>query len=373
MFNRYMEMKRIQGWTKSWKTMDKKRKICLAGILIILFLSMFAGAAFYVRSGKPGSAPAPVTVVKKPVSAPGVAAPAKQRPKGPRVSVTAYIVQSGDTTASIAKKFGISESSVIGSNKLSDILDLKNGTILRIPDRDGVFLRISSAENLSVIASDYGTTVQAITKVNGLGKARSILPGSEIFIPGENKILAYVNTGGASNVALTGRKMSAAGTSAPGLNGTFAAPAMITPLRGQITSAFGWRPDPLNGMYEQHAGIDISAPEGSMIRAAAPGRVTFADSMDGYGKTLIIEHYDGYTTLYGHCSRLLANVGDTVQQGQTIAKVGSTGRSTGNHLHFEVRRNGVPVDPSQAADLTVSSDNEPDSIQEQDNEEETDG
>lgn len=117
------------------------------------------------------------------------------------------------------------------------------------------------------------------------------------------------------------------------------------PLQGRITSEFGLRNDPINGRHRRHHGVDIAAPIGTPIGAAAAGTVVFAGRRGGYGNTIIIEQADGKQTLYGHAAELLAKVGDQVTAGQTIATVGSTGRSTGPHLHFEVRENGQPVNP----------------------------
>jgi murein DD-endopeptidase MepM/ murein hydrolase activator NlpD len=94
-----------------------------------------------------------------------------------------------------------------------------------------------------------------------------------------------------------------------------------------------------------HKGIDLSARPGTRIFAAAPGVVTWSGWKGGYGYCIIIDHKNGMSTLYGHCSKLVADVGDYVRAGEYIAEVGSTGASTGPHLHFEVHRNGVAVDP----------------------------
>ncbi|MFN7927440.1 MAG: peptidoglycan DD-metalloendopeptidase family protein [Blastocatellia bacterium] len=117
------------------------------------------------------------------------------------------------------------------------------------------------------------------------------------------------------------------------------------PLEGRITSGFGLRNDPINGHLRQHHGIDIAAPRGTAIGAAAAGTVVFAGRRGGYGNTVIIEQADGKQTLYGHADQLMVRVGDEVAAGQQIATVGSTGRSTGPHLHFEVRENGQSVNP----------------------------
>jgi murein DD-endopeptidase MepM/ murein hydrolase activator NlpD len=119
-----------------------------------------------------------------------------------------------------------------------------------------------------------------------------------------------------------------------------------TPVTGRVTSNFGMRTHPITGENRHHHGIDIAAPRGTPIGAAAMGTVVFAGKRGGYGNTVVIEQTDGRQTLYAHADQLLVNVGETVQAGQTIATVGSTGRSTGPHLHFEVRENGQPVDPA---------------------------
>jgi murein DD-endopeptidase MepM/ murein hydrolase activator NlpD len=122
---------------------------------------------------------------------------------------------------------------------------------------------------------------------------------------------------------------------------------MTFPVAASITSRFGPRVHPILGYRRFHSGMDFGASYGSTIRAADSGRVIFSGWYGGYGNAVIIDHGGGLTTLYAHSSRLLVREGQTVQRGQSIAAVGSTGLSTGPHLHFEVRRNGSPVDPAQ--------------------------
>ncbi|MFC4303391.1 murein hydrolase activator EnvC family protein [Cohnella boryungensis] len=114
----------------------------------------------------------------------------------------------------------------------------------------------------------------------------------------------------------------------------------------RMSSAFGYRNHPITGKKKLHAGMDMAAPKGTPIYAAETGVVTIAQSWSGYGNCVIIDHGGGLWTLYGHMSEILVEKGETVKRGDKIGLVGSTGQSTGNHLHFEVRKNAEPVDPA---------------------------
>jgi murein DD-endopeptidase MepM/ murein hydrolase activator NlpD len=113
-----------------------------------------------------------------------------------------------------------------------------------------------------------------------------------------------------------------------------------------LSSSFGWRRNPVSGRHTMHEGLDFVAPRGSPIRAASGGLVTRAGSWHGYGRMVEIDHGNGLRTRYAHASSVLVKTGDIVRQGQLIARVGSTGRSTGSHLHFEVRMADYPLDPT---------------------------
>ncbi|HEV8339666.1 MAG TPA: peptidoglycan DD-metalloendopeptidase family protein [bacterium] len=120
---------------------------------------------------------------------------------------------------------------------------------------------------------------------------------------------------------------------------------MLLPTRGRFTSGFGIRRHPIFGVRRMHSGVDIAAPRGSAVLAAADGTVAYTGWFGGYGKIVIIDHGEGVSTLYAHLSSILTQEGRPVRRGQLIARVGSTGYSTGPHVHFEVRHNGVPVNP----------------------------
>lgn len=121
----------------------------------------------------------------------------------------------------------------------------------------------------------------------------------------------------------------------------------LWPIKGWITSGFGKRASPLTGEPGRHMGVDIANEINTPIRATADGLVTYAGWQSGYGRVVVIEHGYGYSTRYGHCSRVDVKVGDEIKRGQILGYVGSTGRSTGSHVHYEVRIHGMPVDPEK--------------------------
>jgi murein DD-endopeptidase MepM/ murein hydrolase activator NlpD len=120
----------------------------------------------------------------------------------------------------------------------------------------------------------------------------------------------------------------------------------VLPLRGAITSRFGFRRHPIFRLRQFHQGLDIAAPRGTPVAAASGGRVLFAGWYGGYGKLVVLDHGQGLSSLYGHLSVILVRPGQIVTRGQVLGRVGSTGYSTGPHLHYEIRQNGRPVNPA---------------------------
>jgi murein DD-endopeptidase MepM/ murein hydrolase activator NlpD len=126
------------------------------------------------------------------------------------------------------------------------------------------------------------------------------------------------------------------------------APGILAwPIIGRVSSPFGYRVHPILGVRKLHTGIDISGSTGTPISAAADGTVILSQTYGGYGRAVVIDHGGGMATLYAHQSSIAVSVGDVVSRGEVIGYVGCTGSCTGPHLHFEVRLNGVPVDPMQ--------------------------
>ncbi len=124
--------------------------------------------------------------------------------------------------------------------------------------------------------------------------------------------------------------------------------AMVYPVMGpRISSDYGTRRHPIKRFSHHHNGIDLAAPKGAPIRAIAEGHVVYADPYAGYGKLIVVRHKNGLTSHYGHCAKIEVQPGQSVRAGDLIGTVGSTGNSTGPHLHFEIRKSGKPLDPEK--------------------------
>ena len=167
---------------------------------------------------------------------------------------------------------------------------------------------VKEGETLYSISKTYGVSLEEITKVNGIDDPSQVSVGLRLIIPFH--------------------KIS----------------DLIWPVQGRITSQFGRR-----GWMGFHSGIDIAAPKGTPVRAVADGLVIVSahnlDGYSGYGKVIIIEHGDGIKTLYAHNKNNLVEIGECIREGGIIAEVGSSGNASGSHLHFEIRKDGRPVNP----------------------------
>lgn len=135
---------------------------------------------------------------------------------------------------------------------------------------------------------------------------------------------------------------------------TNAAESVVAPVVGQVSSPYGPRHDPISGRRNMHRGIDFAAAPGTPVRAVAAGRVVASGWSGSAGRRVIVEHPGGYRTVYAHAGRTLVRTDDAVVAGQVISTVGSTGRTTGPHVHFEVHRDGVALDPARAG-LTAAA------------------
>ncbi|WP_051617443.1 peptidoglycan DD-metalloendopeptidase family protein [Desulfonatronovibrio hydrogenovorans] len=131
-------------------------------------------------------------------------------------------------------------------------------------------------------------------------------------------------------------------------------PPLHWPVPGSVSSGFGWREDPFTGKQAWHAGLDFAVPQGTPVESCWPGRVTFSGEKGGFGNKVIIEHAGGWKSVYAHNSENLVQVGDRVEAGQKIAKSGNTGRSTGPHLHFELRQGDLAWNPKMIKDRLLA-------------------
>jgi murein DD-endopeptidase MepM/ murein hydrolase activator NlpD len=249
------------------------------------------------------------------------------------VELKDYIVKNGDTLWSIANAFDLDVNTLFGCNKVSEGDILKVGAVVKVPNQDGIFVTVKSGQTVDKLAKEYSIYPEAIMSANRMDGASSLKQGGEIFLPGA-KVAAFVESNGARRAVASGVKEKVTAKKGFGW-----------PVVGKISSSYGWRRDPIRGRRDFHTGLDIRAPRGRPIVAASAGKVVHSGWMGGYGRTIVISHPGNVTTLYGHCSSLLVKAGTTVKRGQRIALVGSTGRSTGNHLHFEVRSGGSPMNP----------------------------
>ncbi|MCL1911373.1 MAG: peptidoglycan DD-metalloendopeptidase family protein [Leptospirales bacterium] len=220
----------------------------------------------------------------------------------------------GESLSSIAMKYRISIDTICGSNNLRTYEPLPAGKALIIPSKDGILYTMRNGSNIVAVAKQYNVSLEKILVENSIKNSDFIKMGSVLFIPDakpQNIIKGF-----------------------------------IWPVSGRaITCGYGWRKNPFSAAEREfHAGLDIKANY-EWVKSAMYGKVTYSGWMGGYGMTIIIAHPDGSKTLYAHLSQLVVQNGQYVKQGQIIAKSGSTGRSTGPHLHFEVIKNGRQVNP----------------------------
>jgi len=210
----------------------------------------------------------------------------------------------------------------------------------RAPAVRGATHVVKAGETLYRIARAYGTTPQALARANHIADPTSVAVGTALVIPGAPRTLPL------PDLSLDGASVDAASAGtrvfghAPGCTG---ARCLSWPLRGVIYARFGPRAgEQAHGIHE---GLDLAAPEGTPIAAAADGVVLYAGQQPGYGTLVILQHPGGLITLYAHNAENLVKDGQHVRDGQIIARVGQSGRTSGPHCHFEVRKDEKPVDP----------------------------
>ena len=194
----------------------------------------------------------------------------------------------------------------------------------------GIYHVVKSGENLFRIGKAYDIPYQELARINGIDGSYRVHPGQKIFVPGATRqlpveIITPLDASLESPLATSRRDGAREG--------------FIWPLTGELTSKFGPRGKNF------HDGIDIAASEGTPIQAVERGEVIYSDELRGYGKLIIIRHPGGYASVYSHNRKNLVQEGQEVAKGEVIGEVGSTGRVSGPHLHFEVRKDNIARDP----------------------------
>ena len=233
--------------------------------------------------------------------------------------VVIYDIQEGDTLSFIASDFGVSVETIIWANNLNNVNSIKPGSELKIPPIDGIIHKVKKGDNIKNIAKKYGADEEKIIAFNALPKDGAIQTEVELIIPG-GRIIASPKTSNSIAAVNSAIKRFAY---LPDLGGFFMFP----------TAGRNW------GRIHGRNGVDVANSCGTPIFASADGSVAASDAVGwngGFGKFIKLLHANATETIYAHASKLLVVSGETVQKGQQIALMGTTGRSTGCHLHFEV-------------------------------------
>lgn len=309
--------------------------------------------------------------------------------EGPAEVVTSVVVKPGDTLYDIALAHGVTVTDLVAFNDLDGYLihpGMELKLVLGERQLEPLTITVAAGDSLWSLARNFDTTVAAIATANDISTSSVIRPGDRLVVPGQYSSTAQ-DFGGAvpetitvgrgdslwsiatahnttvaaimsannltSDRLVAGQKLRilpgsevAAGravAAVPAAPVVSSAAGLIWPINGVITSRFGYRSLRVSGS-NFHTGLDIDGDTGDPIYAATGGIVKHSGWQGGYGYLVIVENGDNLY-YYAHASALLVNEGDRVETGQVLARVGSTGNSTGSHLHFEVRVNGDPVDP----------------------------
>jgi murein DD-endopeptidase MepM/ murein hydrolase activator NlpD len=235
------------------------------------------------------------------------------------LELSEYTIAKGDTLSEIAKKFGLKMDTLISFNQINNVRKMQVGTVLKIPNRDGLMYRVKRGDSLSAISARNSISINALLDANDLDSTELQI-GQDLFLPGA-RMDPY-------ELRLAIQE------------------AFARPVLGRFTSNYGMRNDPFTGILRFHNGVDLANAVGTPIYAAMDGVVKRVETQLGYyGKYVIIGHPNGYQTLYAHLNSFNVRVGQQVSRGQKIGEMGNTGRSTGPHLHFSIFQNGKSINP----------------------------
>lgn len=238
----------------------------------------------------------------------------------PSLYYKVHQVKSGEQILQLALFYGISQDSIMSINKIKNARLLQIDQLLRIPSMDGILYTIKEKDTLSGIATRHEISLSELKAVNNIEEGK-LIAGHVIFLPGAHLDWMTIQE----------------------INGDL----FVCPLRGRyrITSRFGWRTDPFTRNRSFHNGVDMAIARGTPVYSSLAGQVVSTGFSPVYGLHVIIKHHSGYQTLYGHLNSIFARPNTFVTSNTQIGTVGSTGRSTGPHLHFTVYKNGATIDP----------------------------
>ncbi len=255
----------------------------------------------------------------------GLSAPSLQKAR-------VYTVRESDTIAGIAEQFGVSTNTILAANGLTERDIIKVGDHLTILPTSGALHTVSSGDTLLAVANRYDVAVSEIVEFNNLTDAHKLSIGQKLIIPG-----ATVSPANVPRIVPGGTRIASRNPDGPTPQpASVSGAGMLWPTTTRhISQYFRWG----------HTGIDIDSRSRPAIYAAEAGTVEFAGWLGAYGNLIIINHGNGLQTYYAHNQAHYVTKGTKVAKGDAIAKMGSTGRSTGPHVHFEVRRNGRPINP----------------------------
>lgn len=252
----------------------------------------------------------------KPVKEPAMEVSEPWQEKEREEKIRTHIVSEGENLSQIAEKYHIDTATLQGANEgLTETI--KPGQKLLVLPRKGVLYKVQAGDSLWEIARLFHIDAAALLQANKRS-GDLIEAGERLFIPGAEPLEKPLNHMPVSRNAEA---------------------KFILPATGEISSPFGRR------WGRMHNGVDIADDYGTPVRAALGGKVVYAGWISGYGYSVMLEHQNGYSTLYGHMQAVLVEAGQRVRQGQSLGKMGSTGNSTGPHVHFEVRKDGALINP----------------------------
>lgn len=240
----------------------------------------------------------------------------------PPLYYSVYAIKQGDMVGEIAAKYGVSQDAIISMNKLRNTRTLQIGQLLKIPSMDGIVYTVKKGDTPEKIADAYKISLEKFALVNNISNNNMLKAGASVFLPDAKLDWVTIQE----------------------INGDL----FKTPIRGRyrITSKYGWRRDPFTGLRSFHNGIDLATHKGTPIYASLSGTVAATGYSSVYGNYVIIRHHSGYQTLYGHMNTILTSRGKYVTTADKIGTVGTTGRSTGPHVHFTVYKHGATINPA---------------------------